>query len=51
MNEILEHYDKNGFYIAKRLIDKEFIDLTVKCLKKYFDNQLSYLEHEVPNDI
>ena len=39
--EVLESYNENGFYIAKGLIDKNFVDETIVSLKKHFDNQLS----------
>lgn len=49
--EILKSYNENGFYIAKGLIDKSFINEVVLNIKKHFDNQLRLLNQEIPNDI
>lgn len=51
MNNILKSYDQNGFYIVKGLIDKSFVDETILTIKKHFDNQLKFLNQEIPNDI
>lgn len=50
-NDILKSYDENGYFIAKGLINKDFIDKTVLSIKKHFDNQLLFLNQEIPNDI
>jgi len=49
--EISESYDQNGFYIAKGLIDKKTVEETVLNLKRHFDNQLSYLDQDIPDTI
>ncbi len=52
MNEdVLASYNENGFYLAKSLIDKAFILDVVENLKKYFDNQLKYLNQDIPHNI
>ncbi len=51
MNEIIKSYVENGFYVAKSLVSKEVIDETIVSIKKHFDNQLIYLNQEIPNDI
>ena len=49
--EVLKSYNENGFYIAKGLIDKNFVDETIISLKKHFDNQLSLLGQNVPDNV
>ena len=51
MNEIIKSYVENGFYVAKSLVSKEVVDETIVSIKKHFDNQLIYLNQEIPNDI
>ncbi|PRM98208.1 phytanoyl-CoA dioxygenase family protein [Aliarcobacter cryaerophilus] len=51
MNEIIKNYFENGFYVTKSLVPKEVIDETIVSIKKHFDNQLIYLNQEIPNDI
>ncbi len=49
--EIINSYNKTGFYIAKGLIEKKVINETVQSLKKHFDNQLFYLGQDIPDTI
>jgi ectoine hydroxylase-related dioxygenase (phytanoyl-CoA dioxygenase family) len=51
MNEVKKSYDENGFYIAKGLVDKSFVQEIVLSIKKHFDNQLKFLNQEIPNNI
>lgn len=51
MNKVQRNYDEQGFYIAKGLIDKDFILSTVENLKHNFDNQLKYMGLHPQKDI
>lgn len=51
MNDIMKSYDENGFYIAKDLIDKSFVNEVVLSIKKHFDNQLRLLKSDISDDI
>ncbi|WP_277640146.1 phytanoyl-CoA dioxygenase family protein [Wolinella succinogenes] len=51
MNDVMQSYDKNGFYVAKSLVSKEIINETVSSIKKHFDNQLKFLNQDIPNDV
>lgn len=46
MGEVQKNYDKNSFYTAKN-----FINSVVDNLKRHFDDQLDYLQQEIPIDI
>lgn len=48
---IISSYNKNGFYIAKGLIDKINILDVVDNLKRNFDNQLTLFNINTPDDI
>lgn len=49
--EIIKSYNKNGFYIAKSLVSEELINETVDSIKRHFDNQLKFLNQDIPNNI
>ena len=50
MNDVMKSYDENGFYVAKSLLPKEIINETISSIKKHFDNQLRFLNQDMPND-
>lgn len=49
--DILSSYNKNGFYVAKGLLDENFVNGVTQSLKKHFDNQLSFLGQDIPSTI
>ena len=47
----MKSYDKNGFYLAKGLLDLELVDNSITSLKSSFDKQLELLRRPKPENI